>query len=416
MTEKTGGAIKPGFDIEKTRADFPMLSASMSGAPLKYLDNAATTHKPWSVIERVKRFDAEEYATIHRGAYSLGERATAMYDEVRAKTARFIGAEDPSEIVFTSGATQSINLAAYSLGRAFLKEGDEIILSEMEHHANIVPWQVAAAERGASIKVIPVNDAGELLMDEYEKLLSDKTKIVAVTHVSNALGTINPTRRIARMAHEAGAMALIDGAQSAPHMRVNVKEMGADFFAFSGHKMYGPTGVGVLYGRRELLEVMPPYVTGGDMIVKVGFDRTTYAKPPSKFEAGTPAISQVIGLGAAIDYIEGIGLDRIEEYEKALLDFGTGALKGMDGLRLIGEAKEKASILSFVLDNVHPHDVATILAQDGIAVRGGHHCAQPAMRRFGVPATTRASLAFYNRPDEILALAEGVRKALEIFS
>lgn len=418
MTREVSANVnaKGVYDVDNVRKDFPMLSTEVNGKPLVYLDNAATTHKPKSVIDRVSEFDSRQYATIHRGAYRLSERATAMYDEVRAKVAGFIGADDPREIIFTSGTTQSINLVASSFSRAFVNEGDEILITTMEHHANIVPWQVAAAERGAKLVAAPVNDRGELLMDEFEKLLSERTKIVAVTQVSNALGTINPVKEITAMAHGAGAKVLVDGAQSAPHMKVDVKDIGCDFFALSGHKMFAPTGIGALYGRMELLEAMPPYVTGGDMIVKVSFEKTTYAKPPAKFEAGTQPISQVIGLGAAIDYISNIGLDRIHEYENELLEYGSGILKDVPGLKIIGEAERKASILSFAFDAVHPHDVATLLDQDGIAVRGGHHCAQPTMKRFSVPATTRASLAFYNKREELDALAASLKKIVEMFS
>jgi len=305
---------------------------------------------------------------------------------------------------------------AYSFGHRYINEGDEIIISHIEHHANIVPWQVLCEERKAILKVIPVNDNGELIMEKYEQLLSEKTRLVAITHISNALGTVNPVREIVKKAHDVGARVLIDGAQSIPHMKVNVKELNCDFLAFSGHKIYGPTGIGVLYGKPEILESMPPYVTGGDMINTVTLEKTTYAKPPSKFEAGTPPISQVIGLGAAIDYINSIGIDRIQNYEKELLIYGEKVLQDIGGIRIIGTAKNKASIISFSLENVHPHDVATILDEDGIAVRGGHHCAQPTMKRFGVPATTRASFAFYNKPEELDALARGVKKVLEIFS
>ncbi|VAX21504.1 Cysteine desulfurase =_ SufS, partial [hydrothermal vent metagenome] len=327
-----------------------------------------------------------------------------------------VGTDDSREIVFTSGATQSINLVAQSYGRKFLSEGDEVIISHLEHHANIVPWQVICEDTGASLKVIPVDDNGDLLMDEYAKLLNGNTKIVAVTHVSNALGTINPVKKIVAMAHDVGAVVLIDGAQSAPHMRVNVKDIDCDFFVFSGHKMYGPSGVGVLYGKFDILKTMPPYVTGGEMIETVTFEKTTFVEPPLRFEAGTPPITQVIGLGAAVDFIRDCGFEKISLYENDLLEYGTSLLQGIDGLKIIGNAKEKSGIISFTLDTVHPHDVVTILGEEGIAVRGGHHCAQPAMRRFNVPATARASVSFYNTREELDALAEGVRKAMEMFS
>ena len=406
----------PPFDVDQVRADFPVLSQQVHGKPLIYLDNAATTQKPWAVINRVHRFDSQEYGTVRRGAYHLSEVATGLYEEARKKVARFLGTPDPNEIIFTSGTTQSINLVAYSFGRRFVGEGDEVIISNIEHHANTVPWQVMCEERGARLRVIPVNDRGELILEEYERLLNPRTRIVAVNHVSNALGTVNPVQELARMAHAAGARILVDGAQSTPHVPLDVRALDCDFYTFSGHKMYGPSGVGGLYGRMELLKDMPPYVTGGDMIRQVTLEKTTYNDPPSRFEAGTPPISQVIGLGAAIDYLNAIGMDRIAEYEHHLLEYGTRLLQEIEGLRLIGTAREKASILSFVTDAVHPHDMVTLLDQDGIACRGGHHCAQPTMTRYQVPATTRASVAFYNKYDELAALAESVRKAFRLFS
>ena len=409
-------AEKSILDVDKIRRDFPILSQTVNGKPLVYLDNGATTHKPASVIERVRKFDAEQYGTVRRGAYKLSERATQMYEEVRQQVADLFNAADRKEIVFTSGTTQSINLVAHCFGKRYIKEGDEIIISNIEHHANTVPWQVLCEERGARLKVIPVNDRGELILEEYQRLLSDKTRMVAVNHVSNALGTINPVKQITEMAHAAGAKVLIDGAQSTPHMKIDVTDIGCDFYTFSGHKMYAPSGVGGVYGKMELWESMGPYVTGGDMIMQVTLEKTTYAKPPARFEAGTPPITQVIGLGAAIDYIQGIGLDNIFEYEKNLLEYGTRKLKEIDGLRIIGEAEDKAAIISFVLDAAHPHDVGTLLDQDGVAVRGGHHCAQPTMIRFGVPATSRASMSFYNKVDELDVLAASVRKVIKLFS
>jgi len=412
----TGLAGKSALDIEKVRRDFPILSQTVHGNPLVYLDNAATTQKPLCVIERVQKFDAEEYGTVRRGSYKLSEQATLLYEEARQKVAGFFGAPDRKEIVFTSGTTQAINLVAYSYGRKFVNSGDEIIISNIEHHANTVPWQVLCEEKGARLRVIPVNDDGELVMEEYEKLLNEKTRLVAVNHISNALGTINPVKEIIRKAHTAGAKVLIDGAQSSPHMKIDVKDLDCDFYTFSGHKMYAPSGIGGLYGKMEVWESMGPYVTGGDMILQVTLEKTTYAKPPARFEAGTPPITQVIGLGAAIDYITEIGLDNIFEYEISLLDYGTRLLQEIDGLRIIGNAKEKASIISFVLGSAHPHDVGSMLDQDGIAVRGGHHCAQPTMIRFGVPATTRASMAFYNKYEELDVLAESIRKVIKLFS
>ena len=404
------------IDVEKIRKEFPILTQTVHGKPLIYLDNGATTHKPQCVIERVRKFDSEEYGTVRRGSYKLSERATQLYEEARQKVADFFGTPDRKEIVFTSGTTQAINLVAYSYGRKFVQADDEIIISNIEHHANTVPWQVLCEEKGAKLRVIPVSDEGELNLAEYEKLLNKKTRLVAVNHVSNALGTINPVKEIIAKAHAVGAKVLIDGAQSSSHMTVDVKDLDCDFYTFSGHKMYAPSGVGGLYGKMEIWETMGPYVTGGDMIMQVTLDKTTYAKPPARFEAGTPPISQVIGLGAAIDYLTDIGMDAIFEYEKSLLDYGTRLLEGIDGLRIIGNAREKAALISFVLDAAHPHDVGTMLDQDGIAVRGGHHCAQPTMIRFGVPATTRASMSFYNKFEELDALAESIKKVIKMFS
>ena len=404
------------LDVEKIRKDFPILSQSVRGKPLIYLDNAATTHKPISVIERVRNFDAEKYGTVRRGTYKLSEHATQLYEEVRQKVADFTGAEKKGEIVFTSGTTQAINLVAHSFGKRFVNEGDEIIISNIEHHANIVPWQVLCEERGAKLKVIPVDDDGELVMEEYEKLLSPKTRMVAVNHVSNALGTINPIKEITQKAHAVGARVLIDGAQSTPHIKLDVRDIDCDFYTFSGHKMYGPSGIGGVYGKMEVWEEMPPYVTGGDMIMQVTLEKTTYAKPPARFEAGTPPITQVMGLGAAIDYLNEIGLDKIADYENSLLEYGTRLFKEIEGVRIIGNARSKASIISFFSDSTHPHDMVHFLDQDGIACRGGHHCAQPTMIRYGVPATTRASMAFYNKPEELDALAESVQKCIRIFS
>ncbi len=404
------------FDVDKIRADFPVLKQIVHGNPLVYLDNAATTQKPWAVINRVHKFDSEEYGTVRRGAYFLSEGSTRMYDEARKKIADLLGTPDPNEIIFTSGTTQAINLVAHSFGKAFISEGDEIIISNIEHHANTVPWQVVCQERGAVLKVIPVNERGELILEEYEKLLSGRTKMVAVNHVSNALGTVNPVKEIIAMARKVGAKVLLDGAQSTPHMKLDVKDLDCDFYTFSGHKMYGPSGIGGLYGRMELLKDMPPYVTGGDMIQQVTIEKTTYNQPPSRFEAGTPPISQVIGLGAAVDYLQAVGIDKIAEYENSLLEYGTKLLDGIDNVQIIGTAENKASILSFVSDVIHPHDVVTLLDQDGIACRGGHHCAQPTMQRFKVPATTRASVSFYNKYEELDALAESLKKAIKLFS
>ena len=416
MSEPNTSVVGPIWDIEKLRNDFPILSQSVRGKPLIYLDNAATTHKPISVIERVHKFDAEEYGTVRRGAYKLSENATQLYEEVRHKVADFMGAERKGEIVFTSGTTQAINLVAHSFGRRFVNEGDEIIISNIEHHANTVPWQVLCEERGAKLKVIPVNDDGELVMEEYEKLLSSKTRMVAVNHVSNALGTVNPVKEITQKAHAVGAKVLIDGAQSAAHMKLDVHDIDCDFYTFSGHKMYAPSGIGGVYGKMALWEELPPYVTGGDMIMQVTLEKTTYARPPARFEAGTPPITQVIGLGAAIDYLNAVGMDKIAEYEDSLLEYGTRLFNDIEGVRIIGNARKKAGIISFYIDAAHPHDVVTLLDQDGISCRGGHHCAQPTMIRYGVPATTRASMAFYNKPEELDALAESVKKCIRFFS
>ncbi|PIQ97262.1 MAG: cysteine desulfurase CsdA [Nitrospinae bacterium CG11_big_fil_rev_8_21_14_0_20_56_8] len=407
---------KPAFDVDRIRREFPVLSQTINGKPVVYLDNAATTQKPRRVSERVFRFDTEEYGTVRRGAYRLCERSTQLYEEARKKVAAFMGTPDSSEIIFTSGTTQSINLVAYSFGKRFIQPGDEVIISNIEHHANTVPWQVVCEDRKAVLKVIPVNDRGELILEEYDKLLSGKTRIVAVNHVSNALGTVNPVKEIVRKARAAGARVLIDGAQSTPHIKLDVKDLDCDFYTFSGHKMYGPSGIGGLYARKEMLEAMPPYVTGGDMIRQVTLEKTTYAPPPMKFEAGTPPISQVIGLGEAIDYLNEIGMDKIAEYEHSLLEYGTQLLENIEGLRIIGTAREKASILSFHLDAVHPHDVVTLLDQEGIAIRGGHHCAQPTMIRFNVPATARASVSFYNKYEELDLLADSIRKIIKMFS
>lgn len=415
--EYTNLAVKEslGLDIESIRNDFPILTKKLGDKQMVYLDNAATTHKPRQVIEAMSNFDSGDYGTVRRGAYRLGEMATEKYESVRKKVAALINAANHKEIIFTSGTTQSINLAAYSFGRGFVNEGDELIISNMEHHANIIPWQVMCEDRGATLKVIPVNDTGDLIMEEYEKLLTNKTKIVSVTHVSNALGTINPVKEITEKAQAVGAKVLIDGAQSTPHMQIDVQEIGCDFYVFSGHKMYGPSGVGVLYGKYDLLAEMPPYITGGEMINLVTMERTTFAKPPARFEGGTPPITQVIGLGAAIDYLQKIGLDKIDKYEQQLLAYGTDVLSENSGIRIIGTSNHKAGILSFTLEHAHPHDVLTILDSESVCVRGGHHCAQPIMKFFCVPATTRASFSFYNNFEEIDKLAEAIKKVQEIF-
>jgi len=408
--------VEAGFDVEKVREDFPVLKQKVHGKPLVYLDNAATSQKPLAVIEAIRRFYEVDCANIHRGVHELSQRSTAAYEQTRAKVKQFLNARTKNELIFVRGATEGINLVAQSWGRKCIKTGDEIVISAMEHHSNIVPWQMLCEEKGAKLRVIPINDRGELLMEEYQKLLGPRTRMVAVTHVSNALGTINPVREIVELAHKAGAVALIDGAQAVPHMKVDVQALDADFYAFSGHKLFGPTGTGVLYGKAKLLNAMPPYQGGGDMIRTVTFEKTTYNDLPYKFEAGTPNIAGGIGLGAAIDYVNRIGLDQIAAYEHELLVYGTEALSDIPGLRLIGTAHKKAAVLSFVMEGVHPHDIGTVLDRMGIAVRTGHHCAQPVMDRFGVPATTRASLAFYNTTAEIDALAAGLRKVKEMFA
>jgi cysteine desulfurase/selenocysteine lyase len=406
---------EPVFDVLKYREDFPILAQKVYGKPLVYLDNAATTQKPQVVMEVLNRYYSFENANIHRGIHYLSQKATDAYDEARSVVQRFLNAKSSQEIIFVRGATEGINLVAQSYGRTFLKTGDEILISAMEHHSNIVPWQILAEQTGAKLRIIPINDDGELLFSEYEKLLSKKTKLVALTHISNALGTINPVKKIIQKAHAAGAVVLIDGAQSVPHMPVDVRDLDCDFFVFSGHKMYGPTGIGVLYGKEKLLSKMPPYQSGGDMISAVTFEKTIYNKLPFKFEAGTPHIAGVIGLGAAIDYVSQIGLDRIAAYEKELLDDATRKLSKIKGLRLIGTAKEKASIVSFVLEAAHAHDIGTILDQKGIAIRAGHHCAMPLMERFQVSATARASFAFYNTKEEIDQLVDAIHAVLEVF-
>jgi cysteine desulfurase/selenocysteine lyase len=405
----------PSLNIHRLRHDFPMLSSRMNGKPLVYLDNAATTQKPRFVIERMNEFYKNEYATVRRGVYTFSQLSTRECELVREKCRRFLNAADASEIIFTSGTTESINLVAAGFGRKFLKKGDEILISTMEHHSNIVPWQRLCQEKELVLKVIPVDDRGELVMEEFEKLLGPRTYLVAVTHISNVLGTVNPIREIIRRAHHAGAVALIDGAQGAPHAPVDVQALDCDFYCFSGHKIYGPSGIGVLYGKARHLEAMDPYQFGGDMIETVSFEKTTFAKPPAKFEAGTPPIVETIGLGAAIDYLEHLDFSLIHDAERKLLDDATQKLSEIPGLRIIGTADEKASLISFVMEGIHPHDLGTILDQEGIAIRAGHHCAQPTMKRFGVAATARASFAFYNTKEEVDVLVKGLHKALEVF-
>jgi cysteine desulfurase/selenocysteine lyase len=404
------------WDVERIRADFPVLHQTVNGKPLVYLDNAASSQVPQIVIDRGSLYLEQEHSNIHRGVHYLSQKATTAYEGAREKVKRFINAHQAKECIFVRGATEGINLVMHGYGRKFIGAGDEIIISAMEHHANIVPWQMLCEEKSARLRVIPMNDAGELLLDEYDGLLNERTKFVAVTHVSNALGTVNPVKDIIERAHKYGVPVLIDGAQSAPHMPIDVQDLDCDFFAFSGHKMFAPTGSGVVYGKAALLEKMNPFQGGGDMIKSVTFERTIYADLPNKFEAGTPAIASQISLGAAIDYVDGIGREQAAAYEQELLDYATERISAIEGVRIIGTARKKATVLSFVIDDIHPHDIGTILDQEGIAVRAGHHCAQPVMQRFNIPATARASFAFYNTKEEVDVLARTIEKVIEVFS
>ena len=404
------------FDVDKVRADFPVLNQMINGKPLVYLDNAATSQKPQSVIDTLVNYYSTENANVHRGVHTLSQRATDDYEEARDKVKRFINAEKDEEIIFVRGTTEAINLISQTYGRSCMSEGDEIIISSMEHHSNIVPWQILCQEKGAILRVIPVNDLGELLLDEYERLFTDKTKLVSIVHQSNALGTINPAKEIVDIAHGHGVPVLLDGAQAIAHLEVDVRELGCDFYAFSGHKLYGPTGIGVLYGKESLLDEMPPYQAGGEMIKSVTFDETLYNVLPNKFEAGTPNIAGAIGLGAAIYYVGTLGIGQIAAYESELLQYGTGRLSSIEGLKIIGTAAKKGSVISFVMEGVHPHDIGTILDAEGIAIRTGHHCAQPLMDRFNVPSTARASFAFYNTKEELDVLVKGIDRVIEVFS
>ena len=404
------------WDVERIRADFPVLHQTVNGKPLVYLDNAASSQVPQVVIDRGSLYLEQEHSNIHRGVHYLSQKATTAYEGAREKVKRFINAHQAKECIFVRGATEGINLVMHGYGRKFIGAGDEIIISAMEHHANIVPWQMLCEEKSARLRVIPMNDAGELLLDEYDALLNERTKFVAVTHLSNALGTVNPIKEIIESAHKYGVPVLIDGAQSAPHMPIDVQDLDCDFFAFSGHKMFAPTGSGVVYGKAALLEKMNPFQGGGDMIKSVTFEKTVYADLPNKFEAGTPAIASQISLGAAIDYVDGIGRDQAAAYEQELLLYATERISAIEGVRIIGTARKKATVLSFVIDDIHPHDIGTILDQEGIAVRAGHHCAQPVMQRFNIPATARASFAFYNTREEVDVLARTIEKVIEVFS
>ena len=403
------------IDVEKIRRDFPVLNEKIRDKKLAYSDNGATSQKPLTVIYAVQRFYTTENANIHRGVHFLSQQATFAYERARGRIGQFLNARDNSEIVFVRGTTEAINLVAHSYGRPNVGEGDEIIISHIEHHSNIVPWQMLCEEKGAKLKVVPINEAGEFLFDEYEKLLSERTKIVAVTHASNALGTILPIKEITALAHKHGAVTVVDGAQGVPHLPVDMQDLDCDFYAFSGHKLFGPTGVGVLYGKKQLLDAMPPWEGGGSMIQRVSFEGTTYADPPTRFEAGTPNIAGGIGLEAAIDYVNSVGREAIAAYETELYDYAVEAIGEVPGLRLIGTAREKVAVLSFVLGDIHPHDIGTILDAEGVAVRAGHHCAQPTMQFYQVPATVRASLAFYNTRGEIDTLVKALHKVNEVF-
>jgi cysteine desulfurase/selenocysteine lyase len=402
------------FDVNRIREDFPILKREVHGQRLVYFDSAATSQKPQAVIDATSRYYAEQNSNVHRGVHALSQLATREYEDARVRIQRFINAAETHEVVYTRGTTEGINLVASSYGRKFVHEGDEIIISAMEHHSNIVPWQLLCEQTGAKLRVIPINDDGELLIDEFAQMLNPRVRMVAVNHVSNALGTVNPVKRIIELAHSRDIPVLLDGAQAAPHMKVDVQALDCDFYAFSGHKTCGPTGIGVLYGKSHWLESMPPFMGGGDMIASVSFEKTTYNVLPYKFEAGTPNIAGAVGLGVALDYLDGIGLDRIAAYEHELLEYATEIIGAIPGIRIIGTAREKASVLSFTLDDIHPHDIGTILDDQGIAIRAGHHCAQPVMTRFGLPATARASFAFYNTKEEIDALAAGLHQVIEV--
>jgi len=415
MTTGDRATAEATFDVNKVRDDFPILKQTVNGNPLVYLDNGATSQKPQSVIDAIVRYYTTTNSNVHRGVHTLSQQATEDYEGARSKIGKFINAGDDQEIIFTRNTTEGINLVAHSYARHNVGPGDDIIVSNMEHHSNIVPWQMVCEEKRANLRVVPIDDNGELLMDEYEKMLGPRTKLVSITHVSNALGTILPAAQIIKMAHAHGAPVLLDGAQAVPHMPVDMKELDCDFYAFSGHKLFGPTGIGILYGKAEYLEAMPPFMGGGDMIKSVTFEKTIYNDLPYKFEAGTPDIAGAIALGAAVDYVSNLGFDQITAHEEELLRYGTQALSSISGVKLIGTARHKAGILSFIMDNAHPHDIGTILDEQGIAIRTGHHCAQPVMQRFQIPATARASMAFYNTKEDIDALVKGIDRVLEVF-
>lgn len=405
-----------GFDAGSIRRDFPILNTTVHGKPLVYLDNAATTHKPIVVIEKTREYYEETNSNIHRGVHFLSQKATNEYEDVREKVRAFINARSHKEIVFTKGATESINLVASTFGRMNIGAGDEIIISYMEHHSNIVPWQMLTQEKGAVLKVVPINDKGELEMDKLPEMISEKTKLISIVHVSNSLGTINPVKEIIELAHTKGIPVLVDGSQSIQHLKIDVRDLDCDFFVFSGHKIYGPTGTGILYGKEELLDAMPPYQGGGDMIAAVSFEKTLYNELPFKFEAGTPNIAGMIGLGTAIDYVNGIGIEKISAYEKYLSDYAASHFVGIPKFRPIGNAKNKVSVFSFILAGIHPHDIGTILDFEGIAIRTGHHCTQPVMKRFNIPATARVSIAMYNTKEEIDHFVSAINKVFEVFA
>jgi cysteine desulfurase / selenocysteine lyase len=412
----TAVKVMSKWDVNEVRRDFPVLSQTVNGKPLVYLDNAASSQVPQSVIDRTSKYLAEEHSNIHRGVHYLSQHATTAYEAAREKVKRFINAPDVNCCIFVRGCTEGINLVAHAYGKGFVKEGDEILVSEMEHHSNIIPWQVVAEERGARLRVIPMNRKGELIVEEYDKLLNERTKIVAMSHVSNSLGTVNPIKEMIATAHKFGVPVCVDAAQSVPHFPVDVQDLDADFFVFSGHKMFGPTGSGIVYGKRKWLDAMPPYQTGGSQIRTVSFEKTTYAPLPAKYEAGTPAIAAGIGLGAAIDYLNSIDFAAAAKHEHDLLEYATQRLSDIPGVTIVGTASEKASVLAFTVEDVHPHDIGTILDQEGIAIRAGHHCAQPVMKFFEVPATARASFAFYNTREEVDKLVDSVQKVIEVFA
>ncbi|HJL65513.1 MAG: cysteine desulfurase [Arenicellales bacterium] len=415
MAEQQSIKVEPEFDVAQVRAQFPSLNQQVYDHPLVYLDSGASAQKPDVVIDAISNYYRNDHANVHRGVHKLAERATDAFEGARERIASFINAESPREIIFVRGATEGINLVAQSWGQQNLKSGDEVMITEMEHHANIVPWQFICQQKNAVLKVIPMNDRGELLMDSFRDLLSAKTRMVAVTHISNALGTVNPVKEIVSLAHHVGAKVLIDGAQAAPHSKIDIDEIGCDFYAFSGHKVYGPTGIGVLWGREELLAKMPPYQGGGEMIRRVTFEKSDFASPPYRFEAGTPNIAGAVGLGVAIDWLDGLGLGNVSTHEAALLEYATSKAKETPGMRIIGTAENKAGILSFELEGIHPHDLGTIFDRQGVAIRAGHHCAMPVMQHFSVPATVRASFGVYNTLEDIDALFRGVARAQELF-